>query len=355
MFFFNPEHDLCLANGDINFMPPASALKFGHDCASLLEDVYADSANICHNQNIMVWGWNPSIRNRLKKAGIAESHLPSFTDLNNIKKLQHRRTALEGLKFIRSSVQQCNYLVCNSPIELFSAKDAEEFIRNNPGTTMLKAPLSGSGKGLRWTNSSSISHSDIGWCRQTIAKQGSVMAEIKEEVVQDFAMLFHIDTDGNIDFLGYSLFNTNNGAYTSNVLASDDFILKTLSRYIPANVIRGVRNSVTKFLQTNIKGDYTGFIGADMFICKGSAGTPFLLHPCVEFNFRHTMGIIARHLFNYRYNHLTGTDADGSLQLKVVFSRSLQEFQKLTANAVWCCSKPSDTPDPHGHYAIIIQ
>ena len=34
---FNPEHELCLANGDPNFVPPESALRFGRDCAKILE------------------------------------------------------------------------------------------------------------------------------------------------------------------------------------------------------------------------------------------------------------------------------------------------------------------------------
>ncbi|MCX4335139.1 MAG: hypothetical protein OSJ55_09715 [Bacteroidales bacterium] len=32
---FNPENDLCLANGDVNFVPTASALKFGRYCPGI--------------------------------------------------------------------------------------------------------------------------------------------------------------------------------------------------------------------------------------------------------------------------------------------------------------------------------
>lgn len=31
----NPEPDLCLANSDVNFVPPASALKFDRDCPGI--------------------------------------------------------------------------------------------------------------------------------------------------------------------------------------------------------------------------------------------------------------------------------------------------------------------------------
>lgn len=37
MLIFNPEHDLCLANGDVNFVAPESAMKFGVDCGKIAD------------------------------------------------------------------------------------------------------------------------------------------------------------------------------------------------------------------------------------------------------------------------------------------------------------------------------
>ena len=51
MNIFNPEHDLCLANGDPNFVPPESALKFGRDCAGL-------TSLIETGEGIIPWGWD---------------------------------------------------------------------------------------------------------------------------------------------------------------------------------------------------------------------------------------------------------------------------------------------------------
>jgi hypothetical protein len=39
---FNPEHDLCLANGDANYVPPASALRFARQEAHLMKALYGD-------------------------------------------------------------------------------------------------------------------------------------------------------------------------------------------------------------------------------------------------------------------------------------------------------------------------
>ena len=35
IYIFNPEHDLCIANGDENFVPPRSAMGFAKDNVDL--------------------------------------------------------------------------------------------------------------------------------------------------------------------------------------------------------------------------------------------------------------------------------------------------------------------------------
>ena len=42
LLIFNPEHDLCLANGDANYMPPASALRFASQGAALMRMLYGE-------------------------------------------------------------------------------------------------------------------------------------------------------------------------------------------------------------------------------------------------------------------------------------------------------------------------
>ena len=43
---FNPEHDLCLANGNRHFMPPSSALLFACEGASIMQVVYPDAVAV---------------------------------------------------------------------------------------------------------------------------------------------------------------------------------------------------------------------------------------------------------------------------------------------------------------------
>ena len=75
IYIFNPEHDLCIANGDENFVPPRSAvgvkqklMKGAITVSGLLTDVFNtakwevsshnnifDLTNISHNKSRMLW------------------------------------------------------------------------------------------------------------------------------------------------------------------------------------------------------------------------------------------------------------------------------------------------------------
>ena len=186
------------------------------------------------------------------------------------------------------------------------------------------------------------------------------MAEVRRDVVQDFAMLFHVSDSPSYDitFAGYSLFTTRNGTYSGNLLASDCKILEILAQYIPVDIILSVKDTVVQFLQQRVCGKYSGYIGVDMFVCKGNDETPYLLNPCVEINFRMTMGVVAKRYFNKNLQHTSQTDADGSLQLKVVYARSADDFRSQTADALWMVSNTADrllqNHSPHGYYAVVV-
>lgn len=281
-YIFNPEHDLCLANGSPTFVPPESALKFGHDCSDILENVLGQSG--CRDDVTVPWGWNSVLKYSLLKAGTPEVLLPSDEALAQIRKLSHRRMAIMAGKYIRERLKESgqagsvsadsgltDFLIQDTPEEIDSPDLVDGFLEKHPNA-VFKAPWSGSGKGLRWIRRSEFSHSDRGWCRNIIAKQGSVIAESREDVVCNFAMLFQSTATGII-FEGYSLFDTDNGAYRSNILASDRYILTYLSRLVPEQVLTAVRRQLTAFLEENFLGRYEGYLGVDMFICKANTET----------------------------------------------------------------------------------
>lgn len=310
MYIFNPEHDLCLANGDRNFCPPASAMKFGQDCHDILRWM-GDSSG---TGKVSAWGWDHVLKRRLVRSGLEEDMLPSDVEIDAVRELSHRRIAADAAGFISARMPGNSPLVRSVPEELTDESQLCSFLERN-GRAVLKAPWSGSGKGLRWVSRGSVQPGDIGWCRRVISSQGSVLAECRKDVVTDFAMLFRIE-DGHVSSEGLSLFYTENGAYRGNLLASDACILRILSCYVPEKVVLMVRDAMTEFLVETFAGRYEGYLGADMFICR--EGDRYLVDPCVEINVRMTMGLLARRYYD-RHFSLLHPGNDGTCLLEVIY------------------------------------
>ena len=283
IYIFNPEHDLCIANGDENFVPPRSAVGFAKENIDLSEHMKRPNRQ---RRQIIPWGWNTSLKKRLINEGVDPATLPSDEELQFIRTHSRREFALDvhsRLKCADPQVIRPDYRIVAT-----SVSEIEAFISAN-GSAVLKSPLSGSGKGIRFVRER-LSESDEGWCRKTIEKQGSVMVERRFEVMKECAMLFECHHEG-IDFIGYSLFESRNGAYSRNILASDEEIEDVIAGYISRDSLTAIREDLTAILADSLVGHYEGFLGVDQMICQ--ADSPIFV-PVSEINLRMTMGLIAR-------------------------------------------------------------
>lgn len=283
IYIFNPEHDLCLANGDENFVPPRSAMGFAKENIDLSEHLRRPNKQ---RRQIIPWGWNHVLKKRLINEGVDPTTLPSEEELQFIRSHSRREFALDVHSHLSCEDPQVigpNYrIVATSIIEI------EAFISAN-GSAVLKSPLSGSGKGIRFVREG-LSESDKGWCRKTIDKQGSVIVERRYDIIKECAMLFECHHKG-IDFIGYSLFESRNGAYSRNILASNEDIENIIARYISRDTLIAIREGLISILADTLVGHYEGFLGVDQMICHTSS--PVLV-PVSEINLRMTMGLIAR-------------------------------------------------------------
>ena len=287
IYIFNPEHDLCIANGDENFVPPRSAVGFAKENIDLSEHMKRPNRQ---RRQIIPWGWNPSLKKRLINEGVDPATLPSDEELQFIRTHSRREFALDvhsRLKCADPQVIGPYYRIVAT-----SVSEIEAFISAN-GSAVLKSPLSGSGKGIRFVREG-LSESDEGWCRKTIEKQGSVMVERRFEVMKECAMLFECHHEG-IDFIGYSLFESRNGAYSRNILASNEDIEDIISGYISRDTLTTVRENLKSILADTLAGHYEGFLGVDQMICQ--TDSPVFI-PVSEINLRMTMGLIARNQYD---------------------------------------------------------
>ena len=288
IYIFNPEHDLCIANGDPNFVPPRSAVGFAKENIDLSEHLKRPNKQ---RRQIIPWGWNHSLKKRLINEGIAPAILPSEDELQFIHTHSRREFALDVHSLIsheHPQVIEPDYRIIAKNIN-----EIEIFISTN-GSAVLKSPLSGSGKGIRFVKER-LSESDEGWCRRTLDKQGSVIVEQRFEIIKECAMLFECHYDG-IDFIGYSLFESRNGAYSRNILASNEEIEDIIAGYIPRETLIAVREDLTAILADTLVGHYEGFLGVDQIICQPDS--PVFI-PVSEINLRMTMGLIARNRYDF--------------------------------------------------------
>ena len=341
-----------MANGDANFVPPSSALEFSWDCIGLTEFVDKASEN-----EIVPWGWDAVLKRRLMKDGVPESMLPSDAAIEEIRRLSHRRMAVAAGAQVNAALSGFSDLLRPaSSVREVTDFDAVISAVDEFGDAVLKAPLSGSGKGLRWARRGELTQSDIGWCRNIIAKQGSLMVEKRLDIVRDFAMLFHISPQG-VRFEGLSLFFNDNGIYKGNVLASDSYILSALAEFVPNELMVNVKSVLIHFLEKEFVGRYEGYVGVDMFIYREPSsggeggGTVYRLAPVVEINVRMTMGLLARRVFD---RQMASPDSgfppaiDGRYVMTVEFSPvpGVLYSRKFTSALTYI--------NPSSRYAVVI-
>ncbi|MGM9747770.1 MAG: hypothetical protein ACI3ZN_03135 [Candidatus Cryptobacteroides sp.] len=287
---------------------------------------------------ITVWGWNKALKNRLLKEGVDISLMPSDSYLNKVRELSHRRLAVECNTFLN------DYSSIKAPAIPMEMKDLDQvrtFVAKQ-GRAVLKAPWSGSGKGIRWISDGAMSVSDEGWCRNILAKQGSIIGESRKDVVLDFALLFKIGRTStpasqSVSFEGYSLFETSNGTYHSNILASDEHIRDVISGYISLKQLDESKDAIEAFLKKRFCGQYQGYLGVDMFIYR--SGDSFLLNPCVEINVRITMGLLARRYYDLHFAPAHPSE-DGLHRMSVIYAPNPSLLRERLNDAVDVLSSP---------------
>lgn len=326
---FNPEHDLALASGLSNFTAPHAgrrlradlgylpALWAGEDDCVLVEHVeqacrafgrlrarvggaprrFVDKLQLSKLpiDRVEPWGWDLALRATLIRYGVRSEACASKAEIAGVREYSHRRYAAEVLHRLISLLTPHTSLL-ETPVEAFSIETVEQCLSDSP-RLVVKAPWSSSGRGVRFIDGE-LSDFHRGWLRNIIARQGSVMVEPYYPKIKDFGMEFEVLPDGQIRYLGLSLFDTCNGAYTGNIVALEDEKLEMISRYVPISSIDFVRAKIMDALSHIIGRHYIGPFGVDMMILSNPDNQGFLIHPCVEINLRRTMGHVAIEMAN---------------------------------------------------------
>ena len=337
LFYFNPENDLALAQGGVNYVPPPHAVALRRDLALLPMWLArpGDALLVVDGQprdrlqqwvddhcpgitvveptrlrrlpisEVCPWGWSLDLRRRLIKWGVNKGILPTVTDIENWRQVSHRRSSIAIHEAIRSHL---NLPLSPVPQLITSVDEAIRFATDHPGC-FLKAPWSGSGAGVRRITAAPAR--DLRqWLEGIVRRQGAVVAEHGLDRRLDFALEFRRDSDGT-RFLGFSIFhNDDHNQYDYGIVDSHRALEQRIANLYP--YISRVGEAITRVLETILAPvNYRGFLGVDMLLYRPATTVPpatsvppattvphvfadyeLALNPCVELNLRATMGLI---------------------------------------------------------------
>lgn len=323
---FNAWHDEALAADIPNFTPTAAARAISRDLALLPfwssacgSAVVADTEECARfiaslpllerggrlaaslpataGGIVEPWGWDKPVLRSLQKAGIEPR--ADGGHIAMLRRLQNRLTSSRLLPTLLEALRESEALrgveftghsrFAHSPAEVRAAIA-------DGGQYMLKRPLSGSGRGLLAVGGGRLNAREAAWAEAACRRCGGLEVQRRCDVVMNFALEFHKPLDGGFRFTGCSEFaSARGGAYGGNYLSAG-------SRR-GADVCRAAGISAAQFEafveivageMNRLAPGYHGPAGIDMMLCRSGAGVA--VFPCVEINFRHTMGMLANSL-----------------------------------------------------------
>jgi hypothetical protein len=355
IFLYNPTSDFAIANGTRSWQPNQQLRKMERDtvnlpqflcgpedivlvdehpseqlltnlCAAgfsipefrLTPEFISDSINTKKALGLLrPWGWSPEVHARLAPlkpfCSEAFKNAPTFTWKEEHRQLSSRQTAGSILtEIISSRPYNCLLTLDLLPVKCQSVEEVEQLaVKWN--ALMVKLPWSSSGRGLQSVTKIPLNTAIKQRIHGMLRDQGFVLAEPLLHKKYDLGLLYEADRKG-IRFLGYSRFFTDHkGQYRGNFLngypgtisTEDLTFLKFAEESLPGLHLKALE-------KMSLSSVYQGPFGVDTLIYQSSNGS-LNLQPCLEINWRYTMGhisiLIEKHLspgskgtFNMHFN-----------------------------------------------------
>lgn len=346
IYYFNPTCELAVANGSFSYQPPLLLQEMEHDLSILpfvfctendfvltekppsviflqkFEKLGFDLPRFCSLaelealpgnsfDTIYPWGWSPAVHFKLKnlKEKCSETFKlsPVFNWNSEHQLLFERSTSLDFLIG----------LLENNPPDWFIRKEMIgtkitnceeiELILEKHSPLVLKAPLSSSGRGIQIIRNAKLNTSNKQWISGVLKQQSYLIAEPFLEKLIDLSFQFRVLSDSKIEYLGFSVFETNSNGQYRGTLIHPNFkkivpnenvseIMETIG--ITAEIISRALG------KSNYATWHRGFLGVDAMIFKHQKS--LMMQPCIEINSRINMGILTMFLERRIHAESTG-------------------------------------------------
>lgn len=362
--YFNPGHETAVLLGKQNYTPPTNVRKMQRDLALLpvwyagaddlvyLEEkpsgrffshlpdelqpaptpatkaMLAQNAHFLPQMEASPWGLSPHslhLFERLRESTKLRLSIPEWKE--DYFRLTGRQTAAECLEKIRTILPDIPIPI--APRFCTKIREIEKYMILCNAPFILKTPYSSSGRGLLWVDKRKPDIKTRNWIEGAFNKQGTVSIECGLDKVQDFAMEFYSDGQGEVRYEGLSVFNTEErGSYTGNVLEEQGTMLQRVTRLTGEETYTRIQEAVRSVLRETYGSIYTGYLGVDMLVYKQRDGS-FAIHPCIEINMRYTMGMVALRL--YQKHIAAGAVGDFRVSFDKVAGEAYDKHQFMTA------------------------
>ena len=274
-----------------------------------------------------IWGISPrsiDMFKELKQAGM-DIEIPEWKEEYAL--LTKRQTSAVCLESLQKKIPITPYIKIP---EFFSdIEDLKQFVAENTPPYVIKMPFSSSGRGLYWLDEKTLDSRAISWINGALKRQGDVSIEPALDKVLDFAAEFYSDGDGDVKYVGLSVFETQSqGQFDGCMLGAQDVLQQRLNEYISPEDYMFLIEQICLILKDVVGSSYRGFMGVDMFIYKTSDGN-YAVHPFVELNLRYTMGLVAMKLSN-RFIH---PESQGMFRIISYVYNAYKEYQHMQAES----------------------
>lgn len=341
LLWFNPQNDLALAADVKRFTPPANALRLAiagqllpmwyggvgdevltsacvnHEWISKAKDMFGLCPDVYAGDNMRIdrcepWGWSQDACSRFADIGIDMDLLPSSLKLKEHRLISHRRSSQKLAE--RLWGEQLPFNLPPAPVECWSVAEALDVVDRFGGAAFAKLPYSSTGRGV--FDLGGLPHQQVvERVEAMLRRQHSVMIEKWLDKIKDFAMLFRLEC-GNVEFIGYSAFEADNGtAYSGNLIMPDDEIRDVwLGRYVDSAYLKTLEIILPNLLGELVGESLSGYFGVDMMLYSDEGKV--CINPCVEINLRMTMGVVA-HILGARY-----INSGSKARLSVAYNRT---------------------------------